>query len=158
MRRDQDHELPLLIPPGIPESEVRIYRTTVILGDLSSPEYKMMGVAAKTPIPVYSEDGLLLGHAGIRLVNRKLVADIAIDYACEERLLAETGAERLWAWLVGELKIVVPLQLGLGPNGSAGIDLSIPLRGSYLHVEEIIINHTPPHDQRMGRFGEPVLL
>lgn len=130
-------------------SEVRIFRTKVQLADIS--QYPRLVVKGGSLVPVYSEDGRLLGHAGVEQWADRLVANIEIDYHSEERLLAETRAERLWAWVVGELRAETPYVLGLTDNGSAGIDLSYPAR-SWLRIDEIVISRKAPHDQAMGRF------
>lgn len=137
----------LPVPPGTPDTEARIFRVEAVLGTLKGLE--TLQIFAHPALSVYSDDNHLLGHARVVKRRGELVAEMALDYATEERLLVETGAEPLYAWVVGSFSLSGQKRYAVGGNGSAGLDLTVPPTPVLL-VDEIIVSRCQPSKEGMA--------
>jgi hypothetical protein len=135
----------------ITQDEVKLYRSKGVVTYLDGGIYDF-GAASVTfkanPVPVLNDDNKTIGFASVTVVRdesgrRSLVADIAIDYSTEERLLAETG-EKLWPRVFGTMRFAaLPL-----------FDFQQRLTPTYLRIDGIQISRVAPSDERIPRFGQ----
>jgi hypothetical protein len=135
--------------------EVRLYRTRSVVAYLDGPVYcfDAAEIRISNPTPVVDDDlnAKVLGFANILIQNcgagpvpaRRLVADIVINYSCEERLLAETGAEAIYPQLKGLIKTTTPLFLNPTKR----------LLVTQIKINSIVLTRTRPQDPRLDRFG-----
>lgn len=136
--------------------KARIFKVRTILADLTSKSsrYDMTGVelGGENVVRVFSDDGqVLLGHATLSIENGKLLAQLFIDYASQERLLIETRQARLYARMVGYLKFVHPR-----------VDRFLTLSGpkplvKKIFVENLIITPVAPPDSALLPLGEVII-
>lgn len=109
--------------------ETRFYRAKVVL-DRRYARRCVPGIA-----PVYS-DGckLAIGFALVVPDGDRVLAELTVDYACEERLLAETKASKVYAHAV------------MAADGDERV-----------FVDSIVLSLEKPADDRIRPLGEPVL-
>lgn len=137
------------------QDEVKLFRVRAVLTYLDGPVYDLPGKVSfgQSPVPVYSDDMVrLLGFATVVLdrdgVAPRLVADLSLDYACEERLLVETQSAGLFARVFGSLTCA-PMPL---------FDFQAPILAISLRIDGIQLTMTPPVDPRLEPLGKhPVL-
>lgn len=138
----------------IVQDEVKLYRvrTTVAYLDGEVFDFGPTSVSfATNPLPVVNDEGRQIGFASPSVVleggPRRLTAEIAIDYATEERLLAETKSERRYPRIFGTMRMAaMPL-----------FDFQQKLTPLMLRVDAIQISRLQPSDERIVPFGEPSL-
>jgi len=138
------------------QDEVQLYRTRVILAHLDGPVFDFGPTTVEfpdMPVPVFADDGRTqLGFASVSLEQyvregHRLMADLSIDYACEERLLAETRSRQIYPRIYGKLSVAaIPL-----------FDFQAPLVPTKLLVQGIVLSRRRPADERIPALGEPVL-
>jgi len=135
------------------QDETRLFRTKTVLTYMNTGVYNIMVEPRyENPVPVYSGEKKI-GFATVTTegdplgTNRRLVAEIAIDYSTEERLLVEIGEERLYARYFGRL----------GVPGTAFFDLQEPLKVTLLTIDGIVLTDTKPFDERLKALGKPTL-
>lgn len=130
--------------------DVKLYRARVILGYLDGPVYDFESAALHFgndgPVPVHSDDGKNIGFASVVYANGRFEADIAIDWACEERLLAETG-EKIYARFFGTMNFK-PMLL---------FDFQAKLGPTKLKIDGIVLSRQAPADPRVTPVGYPIL-
>jgi|SRR6185436_7944598 len=130
-------------------NDVRLYRDTVILAYLEGA-YEGAELVECNPTPVHNEEGKVLGYAMVRVQNRKLVADIVIDYASPERLAAETrDGVRHYARAVGSVAHKT--------RGDGILDFMRP-EVSKVEIDNITLTSSKPNDPKVLPLGEPILL
>lgn len=131
---------------------VRLFRRKVVLAYLDSPVYDFEPTEIEfqnQPVPVYGEDMKPLGHAAVYLDRtgagvQRLVADVTIDAASEERLLAETQQVKLYPRLFGVLAVAaIPL-----------FDFHAPITPVRLRLDGVVLSRRAPADGRVPPFGE----
>lgn len=139
----------------IVQDEVKLYRTRVVLAYLDGPVFDFTGtavIAGEDPVPVFGDGGQkAIGMATLDVEQARgttrLVANIAIDYASEERLLAETKTKEIYPRFFGGLAFT-PMPL---------FDFQKPLAPLKLRVDGIVLSRERPHDAQIPALGEPVL-
>jgi hypothetical protein len=139
----------------IVQDEVKLYRVRATIAYLDGGvfDFGPTSVTFKSnPTPVYNDDNQQIGFADVGVVvagnsGRRIEAAIAIDYATEERLLAETKSERLYPRLFGSMKMA----------GSALFDFQARLVPFTLRIDGIQISRRAPADERIVPFGELAL-
>lgn len=133
----------------IEQDEVKLYRETAIVAYLDG-EYEGLTVVDSNPTFVVDEDGRQLGSANIRIQNRKLVADIAIDYGTPERLAAETrDGVRHYVRVRGG--VVIPTTYG-------NLVTFAQHTKKVLAVHTLVLSTQRSEDPRIQALGEPTLL
>jgi hypothetical protein len=96
------------------QAEVRLWRATCDVTYLDSEVYDLSGsiIDIPSPLPVTDDQGRKIGFASVAHVNDskgdRLVAQIAIDYATEERFLTELSIKKLYPRLYGRMGL--PMQ------------------------------------------------
>lgn len=137
------------------QDEVQLYRARVVLAVLDGPVFDFGPTTVEFPdgpVPVFADDGRTqLGFASVAMElgngHFRLMADLSIDYACEERLLAETRSRQIYPRLYGKLSVAaIPL-----------FDFQAPLVPTKLLVQGIVLSRRRPADERIVALGEPVL-
>lgn len=99
-------------------------------------------------LPVFSADGRKIGHAAVfyKADLKEFSADIVIDYASEERLLAEIkGSIKIYARPYGTMSFGHMLFL----------DPAARLKPTRLRLQGITLSPDPGADPRCKPFGEP---
>jgi hypothetical protein len=150
---DLDGEIP--VERVIDGDQVKLYRTRQVVAYLDGPVYDF-GAASVTfgenPIPVYTDEMKKIGFAQVSIVRRgsdgvrHIVADIAIDYATEERLLAETQSEKLYPRVFGQMRVAaMPL-----------FDFFQPITPLSLRIDGIQLSRVRTRDERISFFGSPL--
>lgn len=130
-------------------NQVRLYRESAIVAYLDG-SFESAALSASNPTPVRNDEGKLIGHALLRVHNRKLVADMVIDYSTPERLAAETrDGVRHYARAIGTL---VFRNCG---DGMLDFAQQPVLR---MEVDALVLSTTRPTDPKLLAFGEPLLL
>ncbi len=135
------------------QDEVKLYRARAVLAYLDSPHYDYDDtvVSYENPLPVRNEEGALIGHANIALVNGRIIGDVLIEYASPERLVAETRQgvrhyPRLMGTSMGTL------------SASPFVDtFGKKLKVLALTVKGITLSAHASSDERLQPLGEPVL-
>lgn len=136
------------------QEEVKLYRTKSAIAFLDGPVYDFAPATVefgRSPLPVYSDDMKQLGFAEVKLektaTGQSLIADMTIDYACEERLVAETQQERRWPRLFGRMSVpAFPV-----------FDFQQRIPVVKLVVDGIVISRDAPGDTRVVPFGVQAL-
>jgi hypothetical protein len=146
-----------LAPPDTvyDQADIKLYRARIVLDyvdrtayDLSKTKYR---VPADAPVKVFDGDDRLIGFGSIVFVKNHFEADIAVDYATEERLLIETGEIKIYGRLRGHLQMPRRLedQYVLDLQSKPAVDTMV--------VSDIILSRVKPGDDRVLPVGAPVL-
>lgn len=150
---DLDGEVP--VERVINGDEVKLYRAHQVVAYLDGPIYDFGAASVAfgvNPLPVYTDEMKQIGFAQASIVRRGsdgmryIVADIAIDYATEERLLAETGSEKRYPWVFGQMKVAAV----------ALFDFHTRLTPLNLRIDGIQLSRLCPNDERISAFGSPL--
>src|SRR5688572_30335510 len=74
-------------------NDVKLFRRKAVVAYLEGAVYDFgpASVSFDNPVPVFDDDDKKLGYAVLKKEGNRLIADISIDYQCEERLLIENG-------------------------------------------------------------------
>lgn len=132
--------------------QVKLYRARQVVAYLDGPIYDFAAASLgfnASPLPVFDGDMKRIGFASTTVVrdergHRSLVADISIEYATEERLLAETQSVKLYPRFFGTMKFgAIPL-----------FDFYQRLTPTYLRIDGIQITRLRPVDERIVALGE----
>jgi hypothetical protein len=133
------------------QDEISLYRAKAVLLNFNSPSYDFTNTSftyLRNPVPVYSDGrDKKIGYANVYIENNRLVADIGIDYATEERFIAETKSEKMWPRFFGEAAVAAIHLFDFGGK--------LPV--SQVRVYGIVISREQPSDKNIPSFGEPVL-
>lgn len=151
-----DTDNPEVLALGVPDrehkqDEVRLYTAKTVLSYMDSEVYDLGPTQIEfrqNPVPVYGEDMKQLGYANVYMDAtsggiQRLMADVSIDAATEERLLAETQSVRLYARIFGVM-------------GCAAMPLFdfqarvVPVR---LRLDGVQLSRLKPTDERLAPFG-----
>jgi hypothetical protein len=131
------------------DSEVKLYRAQVNLMYLDGKVFNFEDTVLDFPaaVPVFTDSGKTIGFANLshNPETGEFKANIAIDYASEERLLAETRSERLYARPYGTMAFAPMLFL----------DPSASLKPTKMKIQGITLSRTRSADDRCKPFGEP---
>lgn len=135
--------------------ETRLYRAKAVLAYFDSPVFDLSRTSFSCdsdPVEVYDASGRRIGFARVEVDQTwggspRIVADISIDYATEERFLAETKSEKIYARFFGRLTLpATPL-----------FDFHKPLVPSKLSIDGVMLTRDRPTDPRLEPFGGLVL-
>jgi hypothetical protein len=135
--------------------DVRLYRAHVVVAYLDGSVYDFAEskIVFENPVPVQGSSGKTIGYAALFMEEigdrplKRVVADIVIDYACEERLLAETQEIRLWAHAHGTIS----------GRPAHVFDFHAPIPISKVEIKGLTITNARPHDERIASLGAPVM-
>lgn len=144
---------------GVPEREVkqedvRLFRAKTALSYLDSAVYDFAPTEVEfqqNPVPVYGEDMKQVGYASVYLDQtaggvQRLMADVTIDGATEERLLAETQSVKLYARPFGLMAVAaMPL-----------FDFQARITPVRLRIDGVQLIRQKPFDERLAPFGSLV--
>lgn len=131
------------------QDETKLYRARALLAILDSDVYEIDrgGIQTRGPLPVEAEDGRRIGFASVFFDGDKMFADISIDYASPERLLAETQSIKLYARPWGAMAVV----------NSPLFDFHAKLIVRQLFINGIVLSTQAPSDGRIAPFGAAVI-
>lgn len=142
----------LAIERVITQEDARLYRAKAILAylDDSSLDFSKATITTEgNLVPIESEDGKLLGYASVDLVNNRLLAEVAIDYATPERLSAEMREGlRYYPRIRGSIQVLDGVFVDITP---------IKAQVQYLEILKLVLSTERPSDPRLQALGEPVL-
>jgi hypothetical protein len=141
----------LSIDRVIVDSEVKVYRTKVVLAYLNSSVYDFVWTSFTVSndglVPVCSDDGRKLGFATVTRENNRIVADLCIDYASEERLMAETRSVKIYPRLRGRLTV----------PSEPFLDFQALIKPLAIVIEGVVLSTTSPTYASSPVLGELVL-
>lgn len=137
------------------QDDVKLFRYRAVLAYLDGSVYDFSQAKISFEndlVPVFSEDrSRHLGFAKVELEtvggSKRLIADISIDYASEERLLAETQEVKVYPRICGRQGFPV----------IALFDFQGRLPVTFLRVDGVILSRKRPTDERVVAFGTTVL-
>lgn len=131
------------------QDEVKLYRARCVIAYLDGGVYDFSDteLSIANPLPVYSDDMRQLGFASATLENGRVIADLAIDYACEERLLIESKDARIFPRVFGTMSLPQMLVF----------DFQVRLQVLKLDLHGIKLTRLEPVDDRLSPVGTPVL-
>ena len=132
----------------IVQDEVKLWRSHAVLSYLDGPVYDFDGALVEivNPVPVFSDDMKRIGFATASIEYlghdpHRIVADLILDYATEERFLTEMNIKPLYPRIFGRLALpAMPL-----------FDFRSPIKISKLVLQGIQISHNPPADPRLNK-------
>jgi hypothetical protein len=137
------------------QEEVKTFSAKVALAYFDGPVFDFSRCTFRTQdslIPVYDSYGKKLGFANVYVdtvgETSRLVGDMSIDYACEERLLIENGDIKYYARVSGFYKIDHEYEY---------LDFKNPIKPHSLVVTSITLTTTPGKDPRLGPVGSLVI-
>lgn len=136
------------------QDEVKLYRARLTVAYLDGGVYDFGPTSvsfAQQPTPVYNDEHQAIGFAALSVERtengRRIVAEVTIDYATPERLLAETQSEKLYPWIFGSMRMAqIPL-----------FDFQARLVPMTLVVHGVQFSRLRPTDERVGALGWPEL-
>jgi hypothetical protein len=133
--------------------EARLFRRKTVLAYIDGPIYDFgpTDITVGSPLPVEDDNGKIIGFGSVdiekTLTGHRLIAEIAIDYNCEERLLVETGSEKRYARVHGAMKVpAMPV-----------FDFQAKMPVMSLAIRGIQLSRLAPSDERLKPFGAPVI-
>ncbi len=118
------------------QEDVKLYRVKTVVANIE--DGRIYG--ARNPVPVRNDDWKLIGFADVHQEGYRLIGELAIDYATEERLLIETGSERFYP----RCYVDIPNEFANGP-------------AKWFRVSDIVLTRSRPADRNLQPVGEPVL-
>lgn len=132
----------------VTEEDGRTFRCRALVAYLDSEVYDLDGVTVgfSNPVPVRGISNQVIGFANLWVDGGRILADASIEYASEERLLAETQSQRLYARPYGRLAV--------DPMPVFEFHARLPVRS--LVVDGLQLLPDVPADARAVPFGVPV--
>jgi hypothetical protein len=141
---------PAPIERVIDGNEVKLYRARAVIAYLDGEVYDLEATVFQfedSLVPVVSDDGRQLGFATVTIEGTRVVADFGIDYASEERFLAETEAIKLYPHLYGSMVFMPMLTF----------DFHKRLAPTKLRIDGVVLSQKRPTDERVPALGKPSL-
>jgi hypothetical protein len=131
-------------------NEVKLYRESAIIAYLDG-EYEDSKFTSENPTRIVNDDGKMIGYANVRLQNRKIVADLAIDYSTPERLAAETrDGVRHYVRVQGHISMNAVDERDL-------VDFPRHIKKT-VHIHALFLTINRSSDPRIQPFGDPILV
>lgn len=127
------------------QDEVKLFRLHATVTIFDGDVYNFSGAECvfESPLPVYNQNEKKIGFASAEMVQgppSRLVADLTIDYATEERLLIETG-EKLYVYPIADVDFV----------DVGALDFQVPLRVATVKVRGLQLLRRKPKDVRIDQ-------
>lgn len=135
----------------ITEEEGKTYRArAALVKTLEGPfdTKNFQGFTFANPVPVLSADGRNIGFANLEWDGRQLMAEVVIEYASQERLLAETG-QKIYARPEG--------YVALAASKNAYVDFQELIEVTHARIEAIRLTTDAPRDVSIDPLGKPVV-
>lgn len=130
-------------------NEVRLFRGGAILAYLDGV-YEKATFDGPNPIRIENDEGKILGYANVQIKNRKLVAEVILEYASPERLAAETrDGVRHYVRVDG--------MLDTESRYDDLLDFH-RLAVTKIRILRLVLSPDRPTDPRIQALGEPIIL